>query len=147
LFPDRYHFSSYLRSLPVLLLSESPSSSGLLENKSQIYITTNVQLASLSWNKARIWGLRPYLYYCHTVAEFVLYGALPLTIGRVCHLLSLLALVNVVIFGYVFRGTRDHILLSLNRNFNFCLLLRLAGLRWRYSIPPPGGFWSASKSK
>jgi hypothetical protein len=35
------------------------------------------------------------------------------------------------------RGTRDHILLSRIRDFPFRYLLRLAGLRWRYSTPPP----------
>jgi hypothetical protein len=47
-----------------------------------------------------------------------------------------LELASAVIFGES-RGTRDHILLSQIRDFNFCRLLRLAGLRWRYSTPPP----------
>jgi hypothetical protein len=33
--------------------------------------------ASLSWNKAPIWGLRPYLCYCQTVAGFLMWGAPP----------------------------------------------------------------------
>jgi hypothetical protein len=28
------------------------------------YVTTDGQSASLSWNKAPIWGLRPDFYYC-----------------------------------------------------------------------------------
>jgi hypothetical protein len=36
-------------------------------------------------------------------------------------------------------GTRDHILLSQILDFPFRRLLRLAGSRWRYSIPPPHG--------
>jgi hypothetical protein len=36
-------------------------------------------------------------------------------------------------------GTRDHIFLSQYRDFPFRRLLRLAGLRWRYSILPPRG--------
>jgi hypothetical protein len=36
-------------------------------------------------------------------------------------------------------GTRDHILPSQFRDFPFRRLLRLAGLRWRYSAPPPHG--------
>jgi hypothetical protein len=32
------------------------------------YVTTDGKSASLSWNKAPIWGLRPDLYYCRTVA-------------------------------------------------------------------------------
>jgi hypothetical protein len=42
-----------------------------------------------------------------------------------------------VIFGSDSLGTRDHILLSQIRDFPFRRLLRLAGLRWRYSTPPP----------
>jgi hypothetical protein len=37
------------------------------------------------------------------------------------------------------RGTRDNILLSQIRDFPFCRLLRLAGLRWRYWTRPPHG--------
>jgi hypothetical protein len=40
------------------------------QSQSQSYVTTNGQSASLSWNKAPIWGLRPDLYYCQTVAGF-----------------------------------------------------------------------------
>jgi hypothetical protein len=35
-----------------------------------------VQLASLPWNKAPIWGLWPDLYYCQRVAGLFLWGAL-----------------------------------------------------------------------
>jgi hypothetical protein len=67
---------------------------------------------------------------------------LSLTRGRVCRLQLLLALASSVIFGSESRGTRDHILLPQIRqirNFPLRLLLRLAGLRWRYSNPPPHG--------
>jgi hypothetical protein len=40
------------------------------------YITTDGQSASLSWNKAPVWGLRPDLYYCHTIAGLLMWGAL-----------------------------------------------------------------------
>jgi hypothetical protein len=66
-----------------------------------------------------------------------LYWALSLTRGRDCHLLLLLALSSAVIFRTEFCGTRDHILLFQIRDFPFRRLLRLAGLRWRYSTPPP----------
>jgi hypothetical protein len=36
--------------------------------QSQSYVTTDGQSASLSWNKAPIWGLRPDFYYCQTVS-------------------------------------------------------------------------------
>jgi hypothetical protein len=66
-------------------------------------------------------------------------GALCLTRGRVCRLQLLLALASTIIFGSESHGTRDHILLSQIRDFPFCRLLRLAGLRWRFSTPPPHG--------
>jgi hypothetical protein len=65
--------------------------------------------------------------------------ALSLTRGRVCRLQLLLTLVSAVIFASESHGIRDHILLSQIRDFPFRRLLRLAGLRWRYSIPPPHG--------
>jgi hypothetical protein len=52
-----------------------------------------------------------------------------LTTGSVCHLQLLLALASAFILGSEFRGTRDHILLSQIRDFPFCGLLRLSGLR------------------
>jgi hypothetical protein len=50
-----------------------------------------------------------------------------------------LALASADIFGSDSHGTRNHNLLSLIRDFSFRRLLRLAGLRWRYSTPPPHG--------
>jgi hypothetical protein len=44
--------------------------------QSQSYITTDGQPASLSWNKAPSWGLRPDLDYCLTVAGLLMWGAL-----------------------------------------------------------------------
>jgi hypothetical protein len=57
-----------------------------LQSQSQSYVTTDGQSASLSWNKAPTWGLRPDLYFCMTVAGFLKWGALSLTRGRVCRL-------------------------------------------------------------
>jgi hypothetical protein len=45
----------------------------------------------------------------------------------------LLSLARTVIFGSESHGTRDHILLSKIRDLYFRCLLRLAGLRWKYS--------------
>jgi hypothetical protein len=70
--------------------------------------------------------------------------ALSLMRGRVCHLQFLLALASAVILGSEYHETHDQILLSHIRDFPFSRLLRLAGLRWRYSTPPPHGilnFW------
>jgi hypothetical protein len=58
---------------------------------------------------------------------------------RVCNLQLLLFLASAVILGAESRGSRDHILLSQIRVFPLLLLLRLAGLRWRYSTPLPHG--------
>jgi hypothetical protein len=45
--------------------------------ESESSITTDGQSASLSWNKAPIWGLRPDFYYCQAVAVFFfIWGAL-----------------------------------------------------------------------
>jgi hypothetical protein len=41
--------------------------------------------------------------------------------------------------------SRDHILLSQIRDFSFRRLLRLEGLRWRYSTPPPHGKINSSQ--
>jgi hypothetical protein len=57
--------------------------------------------------------------------------------GRVCRLQFLLVLASAVILGFKSRVTRDHILMSQIRDFPFSRLLRVAGLRWRYSTPPP----------
>jgi hypothetical protein len=43
---------------------------------SEPYVTTDGQSASLSSNKAPIWGLRPDFYYCQTVAGLLMWGAL-----------------------------------------------------------------------
>jgi hypothetical protein len=45
-------------------------------SQSQSYIMTDGQPASLSWNKAPIWGLRPDLDYGLTVAGLLVWGAL-----------------------------------------------------------------------
>jgi hypothetical protein len=45
-------------------------------SQSQSYVTTDGQSASLSWNKAPVWGVRPGFYYCQTVAGLFMWGAL-----------------------------------------------------------------------
>jgi hypothetical protein len=56
------------------LTTESESES---ESVSESYVTTNAHSASLSWNKAPIWGLRSDFCYCQTVAGLFMWGALP----------------------------------------------------------------------
>jgi hypothetical protein len=55
----------YSSTLILLLLSESES-----------YITTDSQSASLSWNKAPIWGLRPDIYLSLTITALFFVGVL-----------------------------------------------------------------------
>jgi hypothetical protein len=113
------------------------------QSQSQSYITTDGQPASLSWNKAPIWGLRPNLCYCQTVEGLFMWGAL--SDERTCLSIQLLlVLASAVILGSESRDTRDHTLLSQIRDFPFRRLLRLAGSRWRYSTPPPHGIIALS---
>jgi hypothetical protein len=58
----------------ILLLELCPTLSN--QSHSQSYVKTDDQSASPSWNKAPIWGLRTDLYYCQTVADFLMWGAL-----------------------------------------------------------------------
>jgi hypothetical protein len=44
--------------------------------ESESYVTTDGQPASLSWNKAPIWGLRPDLDYSQTVSGLLMWGVL-----------------------------------------------------------------------
>jgi hypothetical protein len=83
----------------------------LTKSHSQSYITTDGQPASLSWNKAPIWGLRPDLDYCLTVAGLFIWGAL--SDGRTGLPFAIATgLASAVIFGSEARRTRGHILLS-----------------------------------
>jgi hypothetical protein len=87
---------------------------------------------------APIWGLRPEFYYCQTIAGLLMWGAL-FDERTDLSFTIVLVLDSVVILGAEYHGTRDHILLSQIRDFPFRRLLRLAGLRRRYSNPPPRG--------
>jgi hypothetical protein len=83
--------------------------------QSQSYAMTDGQDASLSWNKAPIWGLQPDFYYCQTVAGLLMWGAL--SDER-----------TVVIYTAVILGSQsmklcDHISLSQIRDFPFHRLL------------------------
>jgi hypothetical protein len=98
----------------------------------KFYVTTDGQPASMSWNKAPIWGLWPDLYYFCDSYGLVLVGR-PLwrEDGSVFYMCCW------PLPAQSFFGTRDHILLSQIWDFPFRRLLRLAGSRWRYSILPP----------
>jgi hypothetical protein len=45
-------------------------------HQSQSYVTTDGQLASLSWCQALIWDLRPDFFLCLTIAGLLVWGAL-----------------------------------------------------------------------
>jgi hypothetical protein len=107
------------------------------------YVTTDGQSASLSWNKAPIWGLRS-VFISVRLLRVCWCGTLSLTKGIICRLKFLLALASAVILGYESLGTRDHLLLSQIRDFPLWRLLPLAGLRGRYSTPPPHGILPGS---
>jgi hypothetical protein len=49
--------------------------SRLNQSESESYVTTDGQLASLSWNKAPFWSSWPDFYFCLTVAGLLIWGA------------------------------------------------------------------------
>jgi hypothetical protein len=59
--PSSSHFFTYSRAE--------------LTTESESYVTTDGQPASLSWNEAPIWGLRPDFYYRQTIAGLLIWGA------------------------------------------------------------------------
>jgi hypothetical protein len=88
--PYHCNFKSHMKSslhslihvLPFLLihlLLPSPELALILDNhsfkssQSQSHVTTDGQSASLSWNKAPIWDLRPDFYYCQTFAGLLMW--------------------------------------------------------------------------
>jgi hypothetical protein len=71
---------------------------------------SNGQSASLAWNEAPTWGLRPDFHYCQTVAGLLMWGAVFDVRRRICCLQLLLALTSAVILGSELGGTREHIL-------------------------------------
>jgi hypothetical protein len=79
-----------------------------VQTQSQIYVTTDDQSASLSWNKAPIWGLQPDFYYCQTIASLLMWGALSDERTGLSFTI-VLYFANTVILGSEFHGTRDNI--------------------------------------
>jgi hypothetical protein len=62
------------------------------ESESESNITTDGQSASVSWNKALMWGLWPDFYHCQTVVGLLIWGALSdertglsFTVAAGCH--------------------------------------------------------------
>jgi hypothetical protein len=155
-------------AIPLLLGSSPLWTVALLQLpilESEFYVTTDGQSASLQWTKASIWGLRPDLYYCWTVAGLLMCGALSnertglsLTGAAGSRQRSHLR-VRVPRDSWPYftvsgswlhqlggSGPRIYIpqeqggpVIAPGTGFPFRRLLRLTGLRWRYSNPPPRG--------
>jgi hypothetical protein len=71
------HIKSSIHMLSPQKSTSNSSSTQLWFNpESESYVTTNSQSASLSWNKAPIWGLQPNFYYCQTVVGLLMWGTL-----------------------------------------------------------------------
>jgi hypothetical protein len=132
--------------------------------RSQSYVTTDGQSASLFWWQIPISGPRPDFYYCQTVAGLLMWGALSdertglsFTIAAGPRQRSL-SRVPVPWDSWPYftvsdsrrlpqpGGPRPRIYIPQEQvgpgtGFPFHRL-RLAGLRWRYSNPPPHGVWT-----
>jgi hypothetical protein len=78
-FPTRFLATDPNNVLCLLLywLTDAPQLTKLkVKVKVKVMLRPTVPSASLSWNKAHIWGLRPDLYYCWTVAGLLMWSAL-----------------------------------------------------------------------
>jgi hypothetical protein len=87
-------------------------------SESESYITTDGQSASLSWNEAPVWDLRPDFYYCQTVAGLLIWGALSDERTDLSFIIAP-GPCQCRYFGTDSHGTRDHNLLSQIRDFPF----------------------------
>jgi hypothetical protein len=139
---------------------------------SQSHVTIDGQSASLSWCQATIWGPKPDFYYCQTVARLMMWCAfsderkgLSFTTAagprHRSHSGGLSPTELMTIFYCLrfetppnWRARPQHLypqeeggpVIPTGTGFPF-RRLRLAGLRWRHSNPPPHGATSISKSK
>jgi hypothetical protein len=114
------------------------------ESDSESYFMTDVQSTSLSWNKASVWGLRLNLYCCQTVAVLLMWSALSDERTDVAFIIApgphqrshFWVRRPWVSLPYVYFTLSDS-------RLPLSSLLRLAGLRWRYSTSPPHGSLSS----
>jgi hypothetical protein len=131
------------RSLVVDKLGEEKLSLSLwlvieCESESESYVTTDGQSASLIWNIAPIWSLRPDLYYCQTLAGLLMWGVLSDERTGLSFAFSAGPRRRRYSRIRVPWDSRTYFTVSDSR-LRFRRLLRFAWLRWRYSIPPPHG--------
>jgi hypothetical protein len=107
------------------------------ESEPESYVTTDGQSASVSWNKAPS-GAYDQIFDSQTFADLLMWGALSDERTGLSFKIAA-GLSSAVNLWSESRRTCDNILLSQIWDFPFRRLLRLAGLRWRYSTPPPQG--------
>jgi hypothetical protein len=116
-------------------LEDTLSTAGERERERELLhnwrFTANLSLLRAPWDSRPEFSFSQLNTWGH-----IPYRTSSLTIGWVCHLQLLLALASAFLLESESRGTLDHILLPQIREYPFCRLLRLAGLRWRYSTPP-----------
>jgi hypothetical protein len=136
--------------------------SRMSQSQNQNYVTTDGHSASLSCCQAPS-GAQENIFVTVRHLRVCICRVPSLMRGQVCHLQLLLVLASTAILASKSRRTHSQILLSQIRDFPDlevqvpvfislrnrviqlypqalgCHLLRLAGLRWRYSSPPPHG--------
>jgi hypothetical protein len=108
----------------------------LIRSEPESCVTMDGQSASLSWNKTPIWGLRPDLYYCHIVAGLLMWGVLPVERTRLYFAIAADPRQRSYSRVQVPLNSRPYFTVS-DQRLPFYRLLRLVGLRWRYSTQPP----------
>jgi hypothetical protein len=148
--------------LPGLLFIDWLSTDSVRQSESQSYFTTGGLLPIISsWRQAPRDSRLAFFSTEHLRLQS--FSTSSLTRGRVCPLQLLLVLASAAILGSKFRGIHvifyclrfetpptwrvrsPHLyspgtgwpFIPLGTGFPFRRLLRLAGLRWRYSNPPP----------
>jgi hypothetical protein len=139
-------------------MTEPQQFSDCNSRQSQSYVTTNGQLASLSWCQTSIWGPRQDFYYCQTVVGLLMWGTLSdertgllftIAAGPCQRIHSSVRVPHDSLPHFNVWDSRlpqtggpgSHIyipqeqggpVIPLGIGFHFHHLLRLAGLRWRY---------------
>jgi hypothetical protein len=130
--------ASVFRWLALLSWTLNSLTDELRLDSSEFYITTDGRSASLSWSRAPIWGLPPEFYYCQTVAALLICGALSKERTGLSFTIVSGSRQRSSFRVWVPWDSRPYFTVS-DRDFHFRRLLRLAGLRRRYSTLPPHG--------
>jgi hypothetical protein len=129
--------SFYYSGLTPLLLTPFADSSLQSRAEQSISLLPAISRHDHSWHRAPMGPVAIYLLLVWQLRFFFfLWGALS---DERTGLTFIYAAASAIFLWSEPLGSRDHILLSHIWDFQFCRLLRLAGSRWRYSIPPPHG--------